>query len=290
MTRTSILRLALLEELPAISALGLLGVVLGFPDLAYLALVPVSAWLGVAYISAVLAARGARGAGAAGAAARGFAAPTVSIAHTYFRLGLWRGRALYDLACGAAFLIALTWWGLSAAHHSSRTTVRWLALVPLLCVVFGIWLRFQERRRAPATLTDVFAALDSWQHKRRCIDELSYESAIADHLKTLGFDVAQGQPLDDGREADIVVRPEGRMDEHGWRDVMIEVKAHLTKITERDRAMGQLETCAQTWPGSIILMICGDHRLDVLSSLEAKVSSLQAQGRCVAMIVKGRAA
>jgi hypothetical protein len=289
MMRTSILRLALLEGLPAISALGLLGILLGFPDLAYLALVPVSVWLGAACFSAILAAREARVDGTS-AAARGFAAPTVSIARTYFRLGLWRGRALYDLGCGAAFLIAVTWWGLSAAHHSSRTTVRWLGLVPLLFVVFGIWLRFQERRRAPATLTDVFAALDAWHDKRRRIDELSYESAIAGHLEALGFDVAQGQPLDDGREADIVVRPKGRVGAHDWRDVMMEVKADLTKITERDRAMGQLETYAQNWPGSIILMICGDQRPELLSSLEAKVSSLQAQGRCVAMIVKGRAA
>jgi hypothetical protein len=36
-------------------------------------------------------------------------------------------------------------------------------------------------------------------------------------------------------------------------------------------------------------MICGDQRPELLASLEAKVSSLQAQGRCVAMIVKGRA-
>jgi hypothetical protein len=95
--------------------------------------------------------------------------------------------------------------------------------------------------------------------------------------------------LDDGREPDIVVRPQGCVGEHDWRDVMIEMKAHLTKITERDRAMGQLETYAATWPGSIILMICGDHRPDLLAPLDAKVSGFRAQGRPVAMIVKGRA-
>jgi hypothetical protein len=289
--RTSLLRLALLEGLPAVSALGLLGVVFGFPDLAYLALVPLSAWLVAAYVSALVATREARedGTGAASAAARGFVAPVVATARAYFRLGLWRGRAFYDLACGGAFLMGLTWWGLLAAHDPSRRTVRWLALVPLLCVAFGIWRRIRERRQAPAMLTDVFTALDSWQHKRRRTDELSYERAVEDHLDRLGFDVAQGVKLPDGREADIIVRPKGRAGSWDWRDVMIEMKAHLSSTTERDRAMGQVETYAATWPGSIILMVCGDHRPDLLAPLDAKVSGFRAQGRPVTMIVKGRA-
>ena len=122
----------------------------------------------------------------------------------------------------------------------------------------------------------LFAALEAWPH-RRCADELAYEAEIADYLATLGFDVRRGVNVAD-REVDLIVR-----------DILIEVRAHLTKVTERDRAIRLLETYAATWPGSIILMICGDYPSDLVAPLDAKVLSLRAQGRSVAMIVKGRA-
>lgn len=154
---------------------------------------------------------------------------------------------------------------------------------------WGGRLRFRGEHSGPSPLfTDVMFALDRWEHKRRRADELAYENAISDRLAQLGFDVTQGKRLDDGREADIVVRSKGNVGDWKWNDVMVEMKAHMLTTNERDRAMGQIESYASTWPGGLILMVCGDLRGDLLVPLHEKVAKLRDEGRVVALVVKGR--
>jgi len=283
-------RRLLLEGLPIASLMSSLGIVLDVDLLKWAAWLPVAAWLGAAALTVVTSVQEAREAGdnEALAVVRGLASPLVGVVRSYWRLGLWRGRGVYDLVALVAFAASGSWWVLHAMDHKAQDTVRWLCIVPLLAAAVAIALRVRTRREAPALLTDVTFALDTWQHKRRRGNELAYENAIADHLHRLGFDVAQGTSLEAGREADIVVRPKGRAGAWDWRDVMIEMKAHMTKTTERDRAMGQLETYFSQWPGAIILMICGDYRRDLVEPLSDKVSDLRNKGRPAAMILKGR--
>jgi hypothetical protein len=288
---SKIFRLSLLEGLPAMAVLGLAGVLLEFSPLTSLGLaVPLVLWLGAATHRMPLIVEEARdgGIGVVVAVVRSVLAPVVAIADGYRRLGLWRGRWLYDLAALLAFGTVTTWRILLENGEPLRTTVHWIAFLPLLLFAGGVYLRFRTPRSTSSLMTDVFLALDAWQHRRRRDGELAYENAVADHLDRLGFDVTQGVSLETGRQADIVVRPKGQAGQWDWRDVMIEMKAHLTKTTERDRAIGQVKTYSATWPGSIVLMICGDYRSDLLRPLETEVAALQAQGRPIAMLVKGR--
>jgi hypothetical protein len=281
-----------LEGLPIAAILGATGIALGIDGLAYASLAPFGAWLGPAIASAVREVREARqvGSNAASAAICGAFEP-LSVARTYATLGLWRGRGVYDAAATLAAAAGSAWWLLRTCDDSSANAARWICGASCALALAGLWLRFGMRRPGPPPLlTDILLALDGWQHKRRRTDELSYENAIAARLRELGFDAAQGVRLEGGREADIVVRPKGSVGDWNWRDVVIEMKAHLTTINERDRAMGQLETYASTWPGAIVLMICGDLRRDLLSPLDQKIASLRGQGRPIAIVVKARAA
>lgn len=285
-------RWALLEGIPLVAIVGVAGIVAGAESLAWTALVPVVLGLVAGAIEAGRHIREAReeGANKALAGIRGAFLPVVSTGSAYLRLGLWRGRWVYDAAAAAALVVGGVWWLLHAQNGEGESIARWSCAVPLALAIGGLWLRFRTPRSRPSPLfTDVMLALDSWEHRRRRPDELAYENAIADSLKRLGFNAAQGQPLDDGREADIVVRPERSFGAFTWRDVMIEMKAHMLTTNERDRAMGQLETYASTWPGAIVLMICGDLRRDLLTPLREKVATLRDRGQAVALVVKGRA-
>lgn len=283
----------LLEGVPIAALVGAAGILFGLEWLAWIVLIPLALGLVAVVAEATRHVRQARedGSNAAAAAFSGALDPPLSMARTYLNLGLWRGRGVYDAAAGAALVVGGAWWFLHADRGPSESTVRWLCVVPLVAAAGGAWLRFRGQGSGPPPLlTDVMLALDSWEHKRRRTDELSYETAIAARLRELGFDAAQGERIDGGREADIVVRPRGSIGAWNWRDVMIEMKAHLTTTNERDRAMGQLETYASTWPGAIVLMICGDLRRELLPPLHTKVATLRGQGRSVAIVVKGRAA
>jgi hypothetical protein len=285
----------LLEGLPIAVLLGATGIVTDVGWLAWAVFLPFVLWLGTAIAMAVENVQQARqdGSNAPAAALRGAFTPLLSVATTYWKLGLWRGRGVYDAAAVFA-LGAGTWWiCLYVEDDPKLSAARWICIAPLVMAGVGCWLRWRARRSRsgpPPLLTEVMLALDSWEHKRRRTDELSYENAIAARLRGLGFDAAQGERLEDGREADIVVRPKGQIGGWDWRDVMIEMKAHLTTTHERDRAVGQLETYAETWPGAIVIMICGDYRRDLLPPLQGKVASLCKQGRSAAMVVKGRSA
>jgi hypothetical protein len=294
MRRAAVTRVALLEGLPAACLLGVLGIVINYRPLAGAFFAPVGLWTAAGALGArTLLEELEQAAGPASdrvrAVVRGFAAPVFSLVGYYRRLGLYRGRWLYDLAALGAFGCSALWWwselGNSVDYHGSA---RLLGVFTLVLGGAGGWSRRKTRPFAQGHWHDVIFALEGWKHRRRRVDEFAYEDAVATHLEQLGFDVVQGQRLDSGREADIVVRPKGRSGPHDFRDVMIEMKAHLVRLNERDRALGQLETYAREWSGPIVLMVCGEYRSDLLKPLEEKAALLNRSSRPVAFVVKGR--
>jgi hypothetical protein len=285
-------RVVLTEGVPAVCFLGLVGVVVNQETLQWLALAPLLGWLVASAQTAKLYLEEAREDGASPLVAvlRGVVAPIEWMVASYWRLGLYRVRWLYDAAAVLGMLAGVAWWIARYEDQALAATLRYLCAFPLAGGAVGLWRRMRSRRETPQLFLDVLFTLDSWQHRRRRVDEMAYEGAIAGHLQQHGFDVLRGARLDSGREADIVVRPKGRAGRWDYRDVMVEMKAHLLKTNERDRALGQLETYAAEWPGAIVLMICGAYRDELLEPLRQKATALQEQGRPVRLIVKGREA
>ena len=122
----------------------------------------------------------------------------VAFQDVVFESALLRLRTVpYDAAAALAFA-AMIWWFFhieNNPHQPHQSGFLWLCVAPIALAGLGLWRRVRGRRVAPPLFAEIAFALDTWQHKRRRIDELSYENAIADHLKTLGFDVAQGWRL-----------------------------------------------------------------------------------------------
>jgi len=285
-------RVGLAEGLPAVCFLGLVGIIAGEASLRWLALVPLLLWFLASAQTGKLYLDEAREDGASTVVAmlRGAFAPIHVIVSSYSRLGLYRSRWVYDAAALLSLAVGVAWWIAQYEDRSLAATLRLLCILPLPLGVFGLWRRVRYRKETPQLFLDVLFTLDSWEHRRRRIDEMAYENAIAAHLRQHGFELTQGSALDNGREADIIVRPRGRVGAWDYRDVMVEMKAHLVKTNERDRALGQLETYASEWPGPIVLMVCGEYRSELLEPVRRKVAAMHAGGHPVRLVVKGREA